>query len=344
MNLTTHIDSVDKLEEALSEPTDRLVEFVKRLHGPLVVLGAAGKMGPTLCLLANRAAEAAGKELDVIAVSRFSSPGSARWFEDHGIRTLSADLLRAGDYKKLPDAENVIFLVGQKFGTSDNPSLTWAVNTIVPARVSERYRSSRIVALSTGNVYPLVPITSRGSTESDPPAPKGEYANACLARERIFEFSAERFGTRSTLVRLNYALELRYGVLVDIATRIKETGRVDVTMGHLNFIWQRDANERVIRSLDLATNPPCLLNLTGRQTHSVRALAEALAREMNRSVEIVGKEADTAFLSDASSCVRHFGDSQVTADELVRLTARWIDAGLPLLGKPTHFEQRDGKY
>lgn len=346
--LPHQIADVDELENILSEPSAKLVEFMATLDGPLVVLGAAGKMGPTLCLLAKRAAALAeGTErraTEVVAVSRFSSPGSEDWFHKHGIKTVRADLLMPDQYDQLPDASNVLFLVGQKFGTSNNPEMTWAINTIVPTRVAERYRAARIVALSTGNVYPLVDVASGGCNESDPTGPIGEYANACLARERLFEFAASRLQARSVLIRLNYALELRYGVLVDIAQKIKSRQPIDVTMGYLNFMWQRDANERVIRSLDLASAPPSYLNLTGTTTHVVRDLATRLASLMGLPVDIVGDEAPTALLSNSSKCVDLFGNPETGDDDILRLTASWVAQGGASLGKATHFQQRDGKF
>ena len=331
------------LDDWMSRPSDALVSFVSGLSGPLVVLGAGGKMGPSLCVLARRAADAAGKDLDIVAVSRFSDPGTKTWLDARGIRTRVSDLM-TDDLQALPEAENVLYLVGLKFGTQQAPARTWAINTLVPARVTERYSGSRIVALSSGNVYPLAPVESSGSNEGDPLTPLGEYPNACVARERIFQYGSETHGASGVLVRLNYATDLRYGVLVDLAQTIAASRAVDVTMGHLNCIWQRDANDAVIRSLGLAETPMRPLNLTGTERLSVRQLATRLGELMDRPVEIVGTEAPTALLSDVTPMVHHLGEPETPLDTVLRWTADWVSRNQPTLGKPTHFEVRDGQY
>lgn len=331
------------LDDWMSRPSDALVSFISTLRGPLVVLGAGGKMGPSLCVLARRAAEAAGVALDVVAVSRFSDPAVRAWLEARGVRTQTCDLM-TDDLGALPDAENVLYLVGLKFGTQQAPARTWAVNTLIPARVTERYAGSRIVALSSGNVYPLVPTGSGGSVEGDPLTPLGEYPNACVARERLFQYGSGAHGTPGVVVRLNYATDLRYGVLVDLAQQIAAGQPVDVTMGYLNCIWQRDANDAVIRSLALAETPMHPLNLTGTERLSVRGLAEALAERMGRSVEIVGEEAPTALLSDVSQMVDTLGEPETPLGAVLDWTAAWVASDGPTLGKPTHFEVRDGQY
>ncbi len=343
-----HIETEAELDDWMSRPSDALIDFVATLRGPLVVLGAGGKMGPSLCALARRAAAAAGRDLNVVAVSRFSDTGVRDWLEARGIRTQSCDLM-TDDLGALSDAENVLYLVGLKFGTAQAPARTWAANTLIPARVTERYAGSRIVALSSGNVYPLVPIDSGGSVETDALTPLGEYANACVARERIFQYGSERHGVPGVLVRLNYATDLRYGVLVDLAQQIATGRPVDVTMGYLNCIWQRDANDMIIRSLalrdsSLAETPMRPLNLTGTERLSVRALAQRLSELMDRPVEIVGDEAQTALLSDTSRMVETLGAPATPLDTVLRWTAGWVEAGRPTLGKPTHFEVRDGQY
>lgn len=337
------LPDIATLDDWMSRPSDALTEFVTTLRGPLVVLGAGGKMGPSLCRLARRAAEATGTDLEVVAVSRFSDAKARASLEAHGVRTLSADLM-TDDLIALPDAENVVYLVGLKFGTQQAPARTWAVNTLVPARVAERYAGARIVALSSGNVYPLVPATSGGSVETDPLTPVGEYANACVARERIFEFVSERDGTPGVTVRLNYATDLRYGVLVDLAQRIAAGQPIDATTGFLNCIWQRDANDAVLRALALAEAPMRPLNLTGTERLSVRDLARRLGALMNKPVEIVGDEAPTALLSDVSAMVEALGAPETPLDVVLRWTAGWVTSGGPTLGKPTHFEVRDGQY
>lgn len=333
----------DALDDWMTRPSEALGAFVASLRGPLVVLGAGGKMGPSLCVLARRAAEAAGRNLDVIAVSRFSDPTAREWLKARGVRTVSCDLME-DDLNALPDAENVLYLVGLKFGTERAPARTWAVNTLIPARVCERYAGSRIVALSSGNVYPFVPVTSSGSVETDALTPLGEYPNACVARERIFEFAAERHDCTGVLVRLNYAVDLRYGVLVDLAQKIAAEQQVDLTMGFLNCIWQRDANDAVLRSLALAESPMRPLNLTGTQALPVRTLAERLAELMERPVAFVGQEAETALLSDVSRMVETLGAPETPLDVVLRWTADWIARDQPTLGKPTRFEVRDGQY
>jgi hypothetical protein len=337
------LSDVDVLDDWMTRPSSELIRFVSTLQGPLMVLGAGGKMGPSLCVLARRAADAAGIALDIVAVSRFSDPDVRTWLEERGVQTLSCDLMSdpLGD---LPDAEDVLYLVGLKFGTQQAPARTWAVNTLIPARVSERYAGARFVALSSGNVYPFVPATSAGSVETDALTPLGEYPNACVARERIFQYGSEQHGTSGVLVRLNYAVDLRYGVLVDLAQRIAAGQPVDVTMGYLNCIWQRDANDMIIRSLALAEQPMRPLNLTGTTVLPVRALAERLGELMDRPVEIVGEEAPTALLSDASQAVAALGAPSTPLDAVLRWTAEWVSCGQPTLGKPTRFEVRDGHY
>lgn len=342
MALPQTIDNEEQLDEIMTRPSPALVSFMRTIQGPLVVLGAGGKMGPSLCVRARRAA--GERELDVIAVSRFTDSDARAWLEDRGVRTLSRDLMDRASTADLPEAENVIFLVGVKFGTRENPSRTWAVNTLVPAHVSERYAGSRIVALSTGNVYPMVPVTGGGSVESDPLTPIGEYANAAVARERIFEYFSVRDETRVALVRLNYAVDLRYGVLVDVARKVAEGEPLDVTMGYLNCIWQGDANDAILRALDLASHPPEALNLTGPDVLSIRDVAERMGELLERPVRITGSESETALLSDASKAFEHLGPPPTPIDTVIRWTADWIRRGGELLGKPTHFEVRDGSY
>ncbi|HVV73928.1 MAG TPA: NAD-dependent epimerase/dehydratase family protein, partial [Verrucomicrobiae bacterium] len=262
-----------ELDEFLTRPRRVLVDFIRNVPSPLLVLGAGGKMGPTLCVLAKRAAEAARKPLEVIAVSRFSDSHARRWLEERGVGTLSADLLQRRDVERLPDAANLIYLVGLKFGTQENPSLTWAVNTVVPAYVLERFPKARVAALSTGNVYPLASARSHGAGEATPLTPLGEYPNAAVARERVFEYFSRRNGTPVALLRLNYAVELRYGVLADIARNVFTRKPVDLGNGYFNCIWQGDANEMILRALDLARSPATVWNLTSPRSYSVRKIA-----------------------------------------------------------------------
>lgn len=333
-----------ELDQLLTQPRLVLADFIRSIDGPLVVLGATGKMGPTLAVLAKRAAIHAGIDLDVIGVARFSDPSTRTWLETRGVRAIACDLLDRSQVDRLPEASNVIYMAGRKFGTSDDPSLTWAMNTIAPVNALERYSDARIVALSTGTVYNLAEVDRGGSRESDGPDPIGEYANACLGRERIFEYYARHRGARVCLIRLNYAVEMRYGVIVDIAQKIAAGEPVDVTMGYFNCIWQRDANEFCIRALNLCESPAAVLNLTGRETLRVRDVALRLGSLMGRDVRITGSESDRAYLNDAGAAFALFGEPEVDIDRVIEWTADWIGRGGTTLGKPTHFEVSDGRY
>ena len=338
------IRNVDELDEVLTRPDASLIEFIRTLPSPLVVLGAAGKMGPSLCLLAKRASELAGSALEVVAVSRYRDRAIRDWLGSSGIKTVPADLFKRDEVAMLPDAENVVFLVGQKFGTRENPEQTWATNTLVPAWICERYAKSKIVALSTGNVYPMMTKASGGSVESDAPAPLGEYANACLARERLFEYFSNVNQTPLALIRLNYAIELRYGVLVDISTKVWRREAIDLSVGWLNCIWQRDANDMILRALGLVSNPPGFLNLTGPDILSVRQVAEEIGRCMDRPPVFSGTESETALLSNPSKICAALGAPPTPISQAIRWTSDWIKNGQPTSMKPTHFEVRDGKY
>ena len=334
----------NQLEDWLTRPRPGLVDFIRSLPSPLLILGAGGKMGPTLAVLAQRAAELTGHKLEVIAVSRFSEESSRRWLEARGVSTLRADLLERDEVRKLPDAANVIYLVGLKFGTRENPALTWAANTLAPAQIAERYAQSRLVALSTGNVYPLVPVASGGAREEQALTPLGEYANAAVARERIFEYFARKNGTRLAVLRLNYAAELRYGVLVDIAQKVFTGERIDVTSGWFNCIWQGDANEMILRTLALATSPPSTYNLTGPSVVSVREVSMKFSELLDRPARLIGEEADTALLSNPERLCRELGSPPTAFEDILRCTAEWVRNGGRTLNKPTRFEVRDGKY
>jgi nucleoside-diphosphate-sugar epimerase len=338
------IEDIETLDEMLSRPSPALVAFMRTLEGPLVVLGAGGKMGPTLCVMTKRAAEEAGSALEVVAVSRFTDASRKAWLEARGVRVHACDLFDRSAVTDLPEARNVIYLVGLKFGTRDNPALTWAANALIPSFVSEKYAQARMVALSTGNVYPLTPVAAGGTREDAPLTPLGEYANACVARERIFQYYTQVSPLRAVMIRLNYAVELRYGVLVDIARKIESEQSVDVTMGYFNCIWQRDANDMIVRALDHTSAPGRALNLPGEAVLSVRALAQRLGKAMGRSARITGEEAPTALLSDASEAFRLLGRPETSLEEVIDWTAQWVAEGRPLLGKPTHFEVRDGAY
>lgn len=333
-----------ELDAWLTRPRPELVRFIRTVSSPLVMLGAGGKMGPTLAALARRAADEAGHPLDIIAVSRFGSGTTRPWLEAHGVKTLGLDLLEPASSRELPEAENVIYLVGLKFGTSQNPALTWAVNTIVPFHIMARYPQSRIVALSTGNVYPLSPVAAGGSLETDPLTPIGEYANAAVARERIFEHCAQRTGARVALLRLFYAMELRYGVLADLAHRIHENAPVPLATASVNCIWQGDANDMILRSLALAGPAPSAWNLCRPECLAVRDLATRLGAELGRTPEFDGTPNPTALLGNAARLCRELGEPPTPIEVIVRWVADWVKRGGRNLGKPTHFEARDGAY
>lgn len=338
------LTSEEQLEEVLSQPSQADVAFLRELAGDLLILGVGGKMGPSLARRARRAVAAAGVRKRVIGVARFSRPELRAELEEAGVETLSADLLEPEQLAALPDAENVIFMAARKFGTTGNEYLTWAMNTYLPARVAERFHASNIVALSTGNVYPLLPISHGGATESTPTAPVGEYAQSALARERMFEYFSARYGTRVTLLRLNYANDLRYGVLLDIGTKVFERRPVDLAMGLVNVIWQGDANSVCLRSFALCQSPPAVLNLTGPETLSVRSIASRFAQHFGIEPVFEGAEAPSALLSDASRCHRIFGYPETSVDQMIEWLAAWIGRGGASWNKPTHFEVRDGKF
>lgn len=333
-----------QLEDLLSAPSDKDVEEIGSLDGPLLILGAAGKMGPSLVRRARRALDAAGNATPVIAVSRFSDPNSRALLESWGIQTIACELLEPGALDKLPDAPNVVFMAARKFGSTGNPSLTWAINTFLPGLVGRRYRHSRIATFSSGNVYPLVPIESGGATEQTPPDPIGEYAQSVLGRERMFEQAALDYGTRVSILRLNYAVEPRYGVLADIGRKVFDGRPVDLTMGHVNVLWQGDANSITLRSLLHAAAPPWILNLTGPETLLVRDIAQAFARHFGKPAQFTGQEAPTALLNNAARCRDLFGPPSLSVSDLIAMIAHWISEGGRSLNKPTHFEQRQGKF
>jgi nucleoside-diphosphate-sugar epimerase len=338
------IETIEDLEERLSRPTDGVLETLRTLDGDVLVLGAGGKMGPTLARMARRGVEQLGQRRQVLAVSRFSSAAAADELRRHGVQPISCDLTDRDAVSRLPDAPNIIFMAGQKFGTSDRPELTWVMNTLVPAVVAERYAKSRIVVFSTGCVYPLTATDGPGSREDDVLDPPGEYANSCVGRERVFTHFSKKNGTPALLFRLNYAIDLRYGVLLDVAQKVAQGAPADVTMGWANVIWQGDANARAIQCLAHTATPPRPLNVTGREKISVRALAERFGGLLGRKAIITGKEAPTAWMSDASRSFELFGPVMVTLDEMIEAVAHWVKRGGATLGKPTHFESRNGQF
>jgi hypothetical protein len=331
----------DELEMQLSEPTDAVRNALAKLPGDLIVLGAGGKMGPSLCHMARRAA---GDSQRIIAVSRFTDSRVSAQLEDWNIEVIRGDLLDRAFVATLPRCPLVVYMTGMKFGSSSAPERTWAMNTVLPAMVCEHFRSSRIVAFSTGNVYPLVLVaTSRGCTEAEPLAPVGEYAATCLGRERIFTFFSREWQIPVSLIRLNYAVELRYGVLVDIARRVWQREAVPLAMGYANVIWQADANAQALATLSLADAPPFILNVTGPVIR-VRDVANRFGELFQRPVTFVGEESPTALLNDASQARELFGPPRVDVQELITWIASWIRVGGTLWDKPTHFEVRDGRF
>lgn len=338
----------EELDDRLSEPRDATIDALRRAPGDIVILGAGGKMGPTLARMAARAAEQADgpKRRRVIAVSRFTSSGVSRELERRGVETVHADLLDPDAVMRLPDAPNVVFMAGQKFGTTDAPSRTWMMNVVVPGYCARRYATSRIVAFSTGNVYPLRGILSGGATEGTKPQPLGEYAASCLGRERVFEFYSSTHKTAVAIMRLNYAIDLRYGVLADLAARVASGKLVPIAMGYVNLIWQGDANRIALELLPLAESPPLVLNVTGPESLSVRTLAMELGNRLGKAAHFDGSEAPDALLSDTSKLRSLIGvpPPEMPVETMVDWVAEWVRAGLPMLGKPTHFETRDGSF
>ncbi len=335
----------EDLDTELSRPTPGALDVLRTMPGDVMVLGAGGKMGPTLCRMLRRGFDELGqKERRVFAVSRFATGASISDFKRHEIDAISCDLLNREAVERLPDAPNVIYMAGQKFGTSDAPERTWAMNTIMPGIVAERFAASRMVVFSTGCVYPLVPVDGPGANEESPLTPPGEYANSCVGRERVFQFYAKQHGTPLLLFRLCYAIDLRYGVLSDIATKVARGEPVDVTMGYVQVIWQRDANARAIQCLARGGNPPVALNVTGLARIPVRELAERFGAMLGRKAVIAGHEGSTAWLWDARRSYDWFGEPETSLEEMIEATARWVSLGGPNLGKPTHFEVTDGSF
>ena len=330
-----------ELDRLLSTPRKETHGALDQCPGDVVILGAGGKMGPTLAMMARRAATDGRR---IIAVSRWSSKAAENALNEAGVETLTCDLLDRASIAKLPDAPNVIFMAGQKFGTTGAPAMTWAMNVLVPAHCAERYKTSRIVAFSTGNVYPLTPSHGGGARETDTPAPVGEYAASCLGRERMFELFAEREGTRVAIYRLNYAIDLRYGVLVDIASRVFRGEPIGVDMGYVNVIWQGDANRIAIECLPHASTPPFIITVTGRETLSVREIAQRFAKEFARDIEFTGTERPDALLSNTEKMQATFAAHETSLDSMIAMVADWVRDGGSLLGKPTKFEARDGKF
>ncbi|MEK6479522.1 NAD-dependent epimerase/dehydratase family protein [Catalinimonas sp. 4WD22] len=338
------MEDLVKLEEEILAPSQDLIDDMKSLDGDILILGVGGKMGPSLAILAKRALFASGKNNEVIGVSRFSDSKVQSELENKGITTLKADLLDEQALNSLPETKNIIFMAGTKFGTQGNESFTWAMNAYLPGRVAEKFKKSNIVVFSTGNVYPFVTLYSGGATEETTPDPVGEYAQSCLGRERIFEHFSKLYQIPMLIYRLNYAVDFRYGVLVEIAKSVLEDKEIDLTTGHANVIWQGDANEYALRSLNYCTNPPTKLNITGPETVSIRWATEEFGRLFNKTPRFVNHEQTTALLNNASTAHKLFGYPKVSLKTMINIVATWLSKGGETINKPTHFQERKGTF
>ncbi len=339
------IETLAQLDDELSCPTSGVVETLREIDGDIILLGAGGKMGPTLARMIRRACDELGQSSRrTIAVSRYSNELAKVALNQAGVETIACDLLLRESVQKLPKVPNVFYMAGQKFGTSNQPELTWAMNTLVPAIAAEHFAKSRIVAFSTGCVYPLLPTDGRGAHEDTPLLPPGDYANSCVGRERILSYYSSLNQTPMTMFRLCYSIDLRYGVLHDIAQKVFHKTPVDVSMGWVQGIWQRDANARAIESLRFTTTPPTPINVTGLERHSVRDIAIQFGKLFNVQPQFVGAEENKAWIWDASKSYTLFGPPTVEWSEMIEATSHWIQCGGTSLGKPTHFEVTDGMF
>ena len=338
------IRDVEDLEERLSLPSEAVADALQRLKGDILVLGVGGKMGPTLARMARRASDMAGVKRRIIGVSRFSNGGLEARLRAHGIEPIPCDLLDPDALARLPDAANIVYMAGMKFGSTGQEALTWAMNAHLPGLVCRRFPESRIVAFSTGNVYPLVPVARGGSREEDVLQPVGEYAMSCLGRERIFEHYSRTLGQPVALLRLSYAVEMRYGVLVDIAARVRNEEPIDLAMGSMVALWQGDANAMALQAFDLAASPPFVVNITGPEILSVRQVAMEMGRLLDRPVRFTREESGAALISCAQKAHRLFGYPRIPIAQAIVWTADWVARGGETLGKPTHFETTDGKF
>ena len=339
--LPERFESVAQLEDFMTAPSPELEADLARLEGDIMVLGVGGKMGPTLARMAKRAAP--GRR--VIGVARFSEPGLREKLQAAGVECIACDLLDRAALERLPRAKNVVFMAGHKFGAAGNPSFTWAMNAGVPFMVAETFRESRIVVFSTICVYPYADVSGPGSTEATPTEPPaGDYANSCVGREQMFLYGSHKWGTPGRLVRLSYAIDMRYGVLFDVASSVHAGRTLDVTMGHVNVIWQGDANEQALRLLAHCTTPASALNITGPEKTSVRWLAAEFGKRMGKAPKVTGSEAPTAWVVDTAASQKLFGPPRVPLAKMIDWVADWVARGGPSLGKDTHFGIRDGKY
>jgi hypothetical protein len=334
------ISDIAALDDLLCRPSRELIDDLRKVDGDIMILGVAGKMGPTLAGLAK----AAVPERRVVGVARFSEPAVEEWLQARGIETIHCDLLDEDAIKALPKAPNIVFMAGRKFGAEGDLSLTWAMNAHVPALVAKAFAGSRIVAFSTGCVYPFVPVDGKGAKEDMAPNPPGEYAQSCVGRERMFEYFSKMHATPGRLFRLNYAIDMRYGVLHDIASKVLRGLPIDVSLGHVNFIWQGDASAQALRCLAHCDTPTSPINVSGHEILAVRDLAAKFGQRFGRAPVIVGKEEPTAWLTDTSQAVNLFGLPVVDTEQLISWTADWVSRSMPNLGKPTKYEVRDGRY
>ena len=344
-SLPTSFADVEALETFMSEPTPGLVADLASVDGDIMVLGVGGKMGPTLARMARRAAP----DRRVIGVARFSNPALRASLESQGVECISCDLLDPQALARLPNVgdgvRNMVFMAGHKFGAADNAALTWMMNVGVPMRVAETFRDLRIVSFSTACVYPFVPVDGPGANEQTPlMPPAGDYANSCVGRERMFDYGSQKYGTPGRMVRLSYAIDMRYGVLYDVASNVFAGTPIDLTMGHADVIWQGDANEQALRLLAHCTTPATPINVTGPSHTSVRWLAAEFGRRFDREPVLRGQEASTAWLIDTTQAQALFGPPRVPIATMIDWVADWVRRGGPSLGKPTHFSTRDGKY
>lgn len=339
--LPDRFDSVEAMEEFMTMPSEALIADLAKAPGDIMVLGVGGKMGPTLARMAKRAAP----ERKVIGVARFSEKGVRERLAKAGVETIAADLLDRAALEQLPKAANVVFMAGRKFGAAGNVPLTWAMNVQVPAMVAEIFKASRIVAFSTGCVYPFVPVESGGATEDVAPIPPpGDYATSCVGRERMFEYFSAEHGTSGRLFRLNYAIDMRYGVLHDIGRKVRNGEAIDLTMGHANVIWQGDANSVALRCLAHATVPTTPINVTGPETFEVAKVAAEFGKLFGKTPKLTGTPAPTGWINNAARMVKEFGPPSVSLQKMIEWTADWLLRDMATLNKPTHYEVRDGKY
>jgi nucleoside-diphosphate-sugar epimerase len=335
---------LDQLEARLSEPTDAVIAALAKIDGDVLVLGVSGKMGPSLARMARRALDAAGSRRRVIGVARFSSKDLRRSLQEHGVETIECDLLDESAVAALPDVANVVFMAGMKFGSSGQEPLTWAMNTHLPSIICRRYPKSRILVFSTGNVYGLTPVNRGGSLEGDSLRPDGEYAMSCVGRERIFQYFSTRDGIPVAILRINYASELRYGVLLDLAQKVWRGQPVDLAMGHFNTIWLRDANAMALQAFQHVSSPPSIFNITGKEIHNVRDVCQEFGRLLEKTPVFTGKPAETALLSNPAKAYVLFGEPKTQAQQMIEWVAQWVQSDQPVLDKPTHFESRDGRF